>query len=582
MPRSAKRRSDARLVLLLDAADRLGHAGPALDADAVSRVVAALGSFLPRHPPVVVQPGFEADVRRLGGLPAGRPGDVLAVVRPSVLLLPRALVRDALDALIAGAVDIGTLDGVPSDVLYVVSHRALTVLAAAGGVPGAVTVPHAAARLESAGVPLSRTLRIATAPDDVVAPLADLLPKVPPGLWRTQRLELLLAEPRDTRVPAALRRLEAQRDEARQALRHRAGQPTRTTTRTLVVVPSLYQSGAHAAWMELIGVLPPDEVAFVAGAPTVLRRRLEAGGYRVFAVDEGLAAGSAVDAAVLLDALAQTAPHVVHFDGAEGNAWAPVAFAQGARVVQHVRLTDVDRFKPAFAWADAVVGVSPHVCRDVAARVGPARRVEHIADGVRLDLRRPRDRVGTRGSGDALVRCLCAGRVEPAKGQLRVLDIVGALAALRRVHLRIVGPCGNEPAYCDEIRDRIAAAGDGLAEWLPPRYPIDDLQRDADVVFVGSRNEALGMVGIEALASGSLLVAQRSAGYEAIVDPARHEGLIFERDETAAQVAARVAEALERAAEYARHARRKAETCFDATTTAARLLELWRSLGART
>ncbi len=425
---------------------------------------------------------------------------------------------------------------------YIVSARVIALGDSLAGVPGCVTLPQAVERLAGAGASLDKmplkVARLAALADTTSQSIAAALV---PGAWRAQRLGALLSMPSEVRLAEALRLQQQSFEEARATLRRRRwgsaqsdcgplgerSLPSRVVGRdVLVVVPSMFQSGAHAAWIEVSRYLSPADVAFVVGRSTALKGFLEARGFPVIDVGEGLVPASAQDAATFLAALDDVQPSVVHFDGAEGNTWAQAAFLRGARVVQHVRLNDVDRFRPAFVYAAAIVGVSPHVCGQIEARVGSGTRVEHIPDGVCLESRPPRvpgtdgRATSTADAEDESLLCLCVGRVEPAKGQLRVLDIFRSLRNQLTCRLVIVGPCGNDAAYCDEVRDRTHApelAAD--VAWEPFTYPMDDLYRQAHVVLVGSRNEALGMVGLETLAAGGLLVAQRSTGYECIINP---------------------------------------------------------------
>ncbi len=345
-----------------------------------------------------------------------------------------------------------------------------------------------------------------------------------------------------------------------------------------MTIPSSYQSGANAAWEELLGTLPRQEVGFLCGRHTALQQRLEERGFETWQADDGLAAHSARDAAVLLEALAEAQPDVVHFDGVEGSTWASTVSAQGRRILQHVRLNDVDRYRPAFAFADAIVAVAPHLQRRIRDRLGPSARVEYVADGVDLQRRHVHSAAV---AVDGRVRCLCIGRIEPEKGTMQVLEIVEALAALMPCDLRLVGSCGSDAAYCDAVTERVLTAAAPLtATWRSFTHPIDALYAQADVVLVGSRNEALGMVGLEALAAGCLLVARRSAGYSAIVDEASAEGLLFEGSDSAAAIATRVAAALSEREHFAASGRCKVETTFDARRTAARLLALWHDIAA--
>jgi glycosyltransferase involved in cell wall biosynthesis len=354
-----------------------------------------------------------------------------------------------------------------------------------------------------------------------------------------------------------------------------------TSARTLVVVPSMYQTGAHFAWMALAGDLSHTDTAFLVGGATALHDVLVGRGFDVVPLADGLATSSARDAATFVEALRHANADVVHLDGVECVPWAGTVRGRGARVVQHVRLNALERFRPAFIHADAIVAVSPSMRAEIEARVGTMTPVVDIADGVDLETYAPRDPSERPAlTAGTPVNCLVAGRVEPAKRQLRVIDIFEALAVRRPARLTLVGSCGSDATYCDEVLDRIEARPGDIA-WRPFSPSIAHLYREAHVVLVGSRNEALGMVGLEALAAGALLVAHRSTGYAHIVDPARGEGLLFDEHESAGAVAARVAAALDDLGAHATAARRKAAEAFDARATVRRLRSLWDQVAAR-
>jgi glycosyltransferase involved in cell wall biosynthesis len=566
-------------VLMVDGADRQGYAGAVLAEQDIAGVARALREVWPRRAVLIDRSPYATDARRLRALPLDD-YDRVVVVRPGACLLPAAALRAAFVQAAQRPLDVTRLAGIPHEVCYIASARAIALVAAVGGVPGCVTVPQAVERLAAAGASFEgRRLTVGSVPVMASADTPSLVAALSPHAWTHPRLGTLLSMPSDARLPEALRLQHHAFGNARAELQRldRTGRrrPPGVHKEVLVVVPSMFQSGAHAAWSALADHLSPAQVAFVVGHSTVLRRVLDAKGFTVAPVHEGLAAGSAVDAASFMTALHEIRPSVVHFDGAEGSAWAGTVYGRGLRVIQHIRLNDVERFSAAFTFADAVIGVSPQVCRDAAARVGTAVRVEHIPDGVCLTPR------VTPAAGIASILCVCIGRVEPAKGQLRVLDIFRSLRDRIACRLVIVGPCGRDAAYCDEVRDRIATEYPaGEATWEPFRTPIDDLYAQAHVVLVGSRNEALGMVGLEALAAGALLVAHRSAGYECIVDPAKKEGLLFDAQEPEADVASRIVEALQDHEAYAVSGRRKVATDFDARDTAARLARLWTEVAA--
>ena len=523
------------------------------------------------------------DVRRLADLPL-EPCSRVVVLRPGALLLPAEALQDLLQQAQRRDLDLAVLAGLPAEVCYVVSERTLSLLASISDVPGTATVPQVVERLSGVAGgrgPLGLT-RVAPSDASWLARAGT----VAPATWRAVPSADLLALPSGERLAALITREQAAFADAHTAIfRHRPGlrgvATAATPARVLVVLPSMFQTGAHAAWAELASALSPAQVSFVVGRATMLARVLRERGFAVHEVAEGLASGSAADAAVLLDAFDAIRPDIVHLDGAEGNAWAGLLHARGARIVVHVRLNDAERFRPSFLYADAIVGVSEPLCGEIALRVGTAVPVVTIPDGVRLASKEDASPAALRpdlGAAGTEVSCLCIGRIEPAKDQRRVLDIFDALRAHIACRLILIGPCGSDAAYCDEVRRRVGAT-DGV-EWRPFTFPLTDAYQQAHVVLVGSKNEALGMVGLETLAAGGLLVAQRSTGYECIIDPAQREGVLFERDDAPEAVARRIIAALDDFETYSTNARRKAAECFDVLTCAARLSRLWHELSA--
>ncbi len=106
---------------------------------------------------------------------------------------------------------------------------------------------------------------------------------------------------------------------------------------------------------------------------------------------------------------------------------------------------------------------------------------------------------------------LCAGRVTPAKG----VDVaVRALTRLPNARLLLVGD--GSPAYVRELE--LLAASLGVAErltWRPavPAATLATLYRDADAVLFPVRcEEPLGLVPLEAMASGTPVVATGRGG----------------------------------------------------------------------
>jgi glycosyltransferase involved in cell wall biosynthesis len=592
-------------ALLLEPPGRQGYAGEPALADEVdrARAIHCLRVLWPRQPVIVVPWASDAarapddvddrdtdvvvraapfftDAKRLAFVGAQHCAQV-TVIRAGALLLPMAVLREVVTQARARSLDVAALAGVPGDVCYVVRGETLALLASLPAVPGTTTLPQMVERLVETtprGIPLTFAR---VAPRE--GPWTPLAAALPASFWRSSAIAPLLALPAAQRLASAVRQQQRAWADAHAEVQARLSAPAsgdvtgERRVPVLVVVPSRYQTGAHSAWAQLVPHLPSAEVAFLAGRSTGLHGLLEAHGFGVHEAPEGLGGPSAIDTAALLRAVDARRPAVVHLDGAECNAWAGLLAARGVAVVQHLRLNDIERFRPAFPYVAAIVGVSRHLCDEVIGRTSPSMRVEHIADGVCLEPEvTADDDPGTHGE----VRCLCVGRIEPAKDQMRVLDIVEALRARVACRLVLVGPCGSDAAYGDALLERIRDDAAAFVEWRPTVLPMAPLYRQADVVIVASRNEALGMVGIEALAAGRLLVAQRSTGYESIVSPDQRDGLLFDRRESASDVATRIEAALGDGSAYAQAARRTATERFDAAITANRLRRLWATLGA--
>lgn len=545
------------LVLLVDRADVLGFAAAAgEESAAVDAAVAVLTAALPGAPLFVVRTAtdaaslqrapttradqprhvlspFHTDARRLGDLRAQRFAHVL-VARPAVAALPAEVVRDALDEAARRGADLLRIDGIPDDVAYVASAGLLRDVLALGAVPAALTLPDVVERLQRAR-------------SDAVLP------------WRVVGARTARRSSLEAGGTVATGRVSE------------APRPRPASAREVVVaLPSPYQTGAHFAWRAVLDDLDAARVAFVVSQGTVLSRDLEARRFATMLVEPRWLASPHV-LREWDEALDVLRPSVVHFDGAECTPLVTAVRRRGARVVAHVRLTTVDRFLPLCAQADAVVAVSLQLRDRLREQLGDRPAVAHVADGVRIE-----DHHQVLALGDRPLRLLCVGRVEPSKDQLRVLDIVEAVVAYRSCELRLVGPCGNDVAYADEVTARLRALPAAVrAAWMPFADPVAPHYAWADVVLVASRNEALGMVGLETLAAGRLLVAQRSSGYAEIIDEEANEGLLFDRDETPSDIAARIAGALASYGRYADAARRKARTHFDARLCVARLARIW-------
>lgn len=200
------------------------------------------------------------------------------------------------------------------------------------------------------------------------------------------------------------------------------------------------------------------------------------------------------------------------------------AFGRPLPVVVHAHVT-AQRFRPERGLADRYLAVSGYVREQMVERLGyPAERVEILPNGVDVDLFAPagdgekqalRRRLGL--PGDARI-VLFAGRKQLVKGFDLFLSVAEALAPkFPDVYWLAVGPepedAAREAGFRERLQQRHRLRATGRYRELAelPQTGIADVMRLSDVLFAPSRIETQGMVMIEGLASG-LLVISRAVG----------------------------------------------------------------------
>lgn len=229
-----------------------------------------------------------------------------------------------------------------------------------------------------------------------------------------------------------------------------------------------------------------------------------------------------------------------------------------------------------------------HLGRVLRLQIGGAVRVEYIPDGVdsaswMSSSTTPSTTRASLGIADDAVVCVCAGRVEPGKDQHRALDIVECISRERGAVVILAGDSGMDGAYAQSVQDRVTMYGHQRARWLPFVRDMADLYRLADVVLVPSRDEALGMVGIEAMAAGKLLAANRSSGYVELIRDGM-DGVLFSPRDSAEAISRAIVAVLDDVStreSVQRSARARARETFDASLSAERLGRLWQELSSR-
>lgn len=232
-------------------------------------------------------------------------------------------------------------------------------------------------------------------------------------------------------------------------------------------------------------------------------------------------------------------------------AFALMGLARGRRVVLGVRQNSVELYEARLGrrWSPAMLAVR---FLDGAYRL-LARRLGTTVQGAVLARRFGGPRPGVLDMSESIVRAadvvpaprerdwsgpvelLTVGRLEPEKNPDLLVD---AFAALERAHpgrFRLTW-VGRGPLE-DEVRHRAARAGVAdaieLLSYVPFGDPLLELYRRAHVFVHVSLSEGMPKVLIEALASGTPVVATDVGGVRAALDDGRAGVLVPPGDEAA-------------------------------------------------
>ncbi|HVE13417.1 MAG TPA: glycosyltransferase family 4 protein [Elusimicrobiota bacterium] len=326
-----------------------------------------------------------------------------------------------------------------------------------------------------------------------------------------------------------------------------------------VLVVTRLEGGAPAG-ESLGGVeilrLPAGTLAFmIACVLALLRRRGE-----IDAIHAHLAGSPALAAAFAGRLLGK--PVVVKLGGGKGIS--EVALAKGS-ILGRLKLALLRALRPAF------VGVAAEIAEEARAAGLPVAAT--IPNGVDLRRYRPADAEGKGRLRESLGWpsgriFLYAGRFAPEKRLDLALRRWAAARPSAEDLLVLVGEGPEAPA----LR---RAAGDAPVLFLSPQEELAELYRAADVFVLPSVSEGLSNALLEAMASGSAVLASRVGGTAETVPP--EAGILFDRDDEAGLEHGfeRLIKESGLAAELGRGARRVAEG-FGIEKTAERYLALYR------
>lgn len=230
--------------------------------------------------------------------------------------------------------------------------------------------------------------------------------------------------------------------------------------------------------------------------------------------------------------------------------------------------------------ADLVVAVSEAEARTVRERYEvPASRVAVVRPGVDTTVFHPAERPDLDGPPTLLF----AARLQPLKAPDLAIEVLARLDATRGARLVLAGAASEDfAAYTDELHDLARALGvqDRVDVHGPAsREELSELMRRATVLLLPSWSETFGLVALEAQASGTPVIAWRSAG--GVAEAVGDGGIVL--DSRDADVWAHATETiLSDAAEHGRRSRLAREFATHRTwdASAEHLAEVYREVVA--
>lgn len=210
-----------------------------------------------------------------------------------------------------------------------------------------------------------------------------------------------------------------------------------------------------------------------------------------------------------------------------------------------------------------------------------AARIAMVPGGVDLKRFRPmqkgkaRQRLGLASHGPLL---LSIGRLTPQKGQDRIINALACLDGDYRPQLMVVGGDGNDDPEGQRLKVIAARAGVQDQTYFIGSVPHHDLPSyyaAADVFVQASHYESFGLVGLEALACGRPVVST-PVGVMATLSRRQRPGIVI-ADGSPAGLAAGVATAVDRAADWPTPVIRQTAKAYSWTQAAAAALEAYRT-----
>ena len=236
---------------------------------------------------------------------------------------------------------------------------------------------------------------------------------------------------------------------------------------------------------------------------------------------------------------------------------------------------------------DVITFVSQFARRRISAALGPNAALEYLPPGVRVDTFRPdpdaRRMIRARhGVGQGAPLLLSVSRLVARKGQDSLIRAVPAIAdRVPNLRVLIVGEGPDAPRLRGlvsslGVADQVVFAGH--VDWsdLPAHYAAGDVfAMPCRTRGSGLDVEGLGIVFLEASASGLPVIAGRSGGAPETVQPGRTGVVVDGRDvEAVAMAATDLLTHPDRATEWGRNGRDWVSSAWNWERSATRLAQL--------
>ncbi|SEA56845.1 hypothetical protein SAMN05216349_11731 [Oribacterium sp. KHPX15] len=263
-------------------------------------------------------------------------------------------------------------------------------------------------------------------------------------------------------------------------------------------------------------------------------------------------------------------PDIIHINTTYSYVAAVAAYSLGIPVVWHIReffeedqnnrMWNRDWGYSLMGRADAIITISQAIY-DKYKKILPEEKIRIVHDGVREDRfydpektifddvvvdrfftpqKTVSDDVKLTISGAPKAKMVCVGGLYPGKGQSTLLEAIDAYVQKndRNLILKLVGRGPEEKKLKEWVKEKNLEdiiSFEGYSN-EPEKY-----YKEADISFMTSRSEAFGLVTVEAMLSGALVIGANSAGTREIVEEGR-TGLLYTPEDS---------QSLENAIEYA-------------------------------